>query len=180
MQGTIGLVAGNHQFPLIFAKAARQNGYKVFAVALVGETVPEIEGLVEETLWVKIGQLQKTIDFFKERGVTEAAMAGGLTKENMFVNFEPDERALAIVARLTQLNDDVVLRAMADEFTAEGIAIRPSTLYTPELLAPEGVLTRRQPTEQEMTDVGFGWNIAKKLGELDTAKAWSVAWGSAK
>jgi DUF1009 family protein len=139
-------------------------------MALEGETDPGLESLVEEMAWVKIGQLQKMVDFFKGRGLTEAAMAGGLTKENMFVNFAPDARALALAARLTQLNDDTVLRAMADEFETDGILVRPSTLYTPELLAAEGVLTRRKPTPAEETDIAFGWRIVKALGELDVGQ----------
>jgi DUF1009 family protein len=126
--------------------------------------------LVAEMQWVKIGRLQEIIDFFKDRNVTEAVMAGGLTKENMFRNFEPDERALALVARLTELNDDHVLRAMADEFETEGIVIRPSTTYTPELLAHEGVLTERAPTDAEQADIALGWRVAKTLGELDVGQ----------
>ncbi|MEW5723284.1 MAG: UDP-2,3-diacylglucosamine diphosphatase LpxI [Thermodesulfobacteriota bacterium] len=163
-------MAGKSQFPLLFARAARDKGYRVFALAHEGETLPELGDLVEELLWVKIGQLQKMIDFFKERGVVEAALAGGLTKENMFVNFQPDARALSVAARLTELNDDTVLRAMAEEFEKDGVAIRPSTLYTPELLVPEGVLTRRAPTAAEWADIELGWRVAKTLGTLDVGQ----------
>lgn len=152
------------------ARSARDHGYRLVAVALQGETLPELADLVAEMHWVKIGRLQEMIDFFKARNVTEAIMAGGLTKENMFRNFEPDERALALVARLTELNDDHVLRAMADELETEGIIIRPSTTYTPELLAEKGVLTRRGPTDAEQADIDLGWRIAKTLGQLDVGQ----------
>ena len=37
----------------------------------------------------------------------------------------------------------------------------------PELLTPEGVLTRRQPTSGEWEDIRFGLDVARRVGELD-------------
>ena len=149
------------------AKSAADSGRDVYAVAFIGETDPGLEKLVQDVIWLKVGQLQRTIDFFRERGVCEAFMAGGVTKENMFVNFEPDERALIAASRLTELSDDAVLRLLAEELEAEGLAMRPSTWFAPELAAPEGVLTRREPTSEEAADVDYGWRMAKALGDLD-------------
>lgn len=161
------MLAGRSQFPLLLARAARAKGIRVLAVAHAGETEPAIAEWVDELIWVKLGQLQKTIDFFRERGVTEAVMAGGILKTTAYQNIEPDARALHILGRLTDFHDDGFLRAFADAFEQEGIAIRPSTLYTPELLAPEGILTRRRPTDTEREDIQFGWRIAKAVGRLD-------------
>ncbi|MEW6264685.1 MAG: UDP-2,3-diacylglucosamine diphosphatase LpxI [Thermodesulfobacteriota bacterium] len=166
----IGLVAGSSQFPILLAQAARKNGLSVSAVALEGETDPALADLVDSLLWVKIGQLQKAIDFFKEGRITEAVMAGGLNKKNMFRGFDPDARALAVAARLPHLNDDALLRAMAEEFAQDGIKIKPTTEFTPELAAPEGVLTRRSPTAEETADIEFGWRIAKALGAMDVGQ----------
>ena len=168
--GQIGLIAGNGQFPLLVAQAAKTRGWPVYVVAHVGETDTAVEGTADEVLWVKIGQLQRSMDFFKSRGVGRAVMAGGITKENMFVNFEPDERAYGLVAKLGNLNDDSFLRALADEYDAEGITIEPSTSLLPELLAPEGVLTARHPSPAELLDIEFGWRIAKELGRLDVGQ----------
>ncbi|MBW1708674.1 MAG: UDP-2,3-diacylglucosamine diphosphatase LpxI [Deltaproteobacteria bacterium] len=163
----IGLVAGQGQFPFLFARAARKNGVKVFAAALEGETRPELEQVVEEIFWVKFGQVNKIISFFKQRDLKDAVMAGGVTKTKMFKHFEPDERVKAMMGRLKTLNDDNVLRELAAEFEKEGIIIRPSTLYSPELQAPSGILTRRSPSPDEEADIEFGWQIAKDVGNLD-------------
>ncbi len=163
-------MAGGRQYPLILARAARNHGFRVAAVALSGETDPALAGLVDEILWVKIGQLQKSIDFLKERGVAQAVMAGGVTKENLFVNFDPDPRALAAAATMTSLNDDSLLRAMAGEFEKDGIRIEPTTLFAPELLAAEGVLTRTAPTSAQEADIALGWTIAKAIGRLDVGQ----------
>jgi DUF1009 family protein len=43
----------------------------------------------------------------------------------------------------------------------------PAHSYLPELLTPEGVMTRREPDEREWEDLRYGWKIAKELGRMD-------------
>lgn len=166
----LGLIAGKDQFPILLSKAAAKQGLKIAAVAFEGETEPSLADHVEDILWVKVGQLQRSIDFMKSYGVTEAVMAGGLTKEKLFLNLEPDERALSVMAGLRDFNDDIILRAMAEEFEKDGIAISSSTICLPDLPAPPGVLTSRKPTEEERADIEFGMRIARELGRLDVGQ----------
>ena len=163
----IGVIAGSGQFPIIFSKAARERGLKVYAVAHVGETDSRLETLVDAIRWVKIGQLKRLISFFKENEVRDAVLAGAITKTKMFSGVRPDLRAMKILATMDHTLDDGLLRAFADEIEKEGIAIHPSTLLLPELLAKKGCWTRRKPTKSEMADVRFGWHIVKEIGRLD-------------
>ena len=48
------------------------------------------------------------------------------------------------------------------------------TQYSAEHLAPEGVLTRVQPSDAQRKDAAFGWRIAKELGRLDIGQAVAV------
>ncbi|MBF0528012.1 MAG: UDP-2,3-diacylglucosamine diphosphatase LpxI [Deltaproteobacteria bacterium] len=166
----IGLIAGRGQLPIMMAKAAREKGLQVIAAAHQGETDPALADFALHTLWVKVGQLNKIIDFLKSYQVCEAVMAGGLIKTDVFASFDPDARALSLISRLPNLNDDTVLRAMADEFQSEGIEIRPATYFTPEILVAKGILTRRPPTTDEMTDIRLGWQVAKAVGALDVGQ----------
>lgn len=118
-------------------------------------------------MWIKLGQVGKIISYFKQHGLKEAVMAGAITKTDIFGHIEPDDRALDIAARLGSLNDDSFLREVALEFEKEGISIQPSTIYTPELQAPPGVLTKRSPSAEEEMDIRFGWRMAKAIGGLD-------------
>lgn len=163
----IGVIAGSGQFPIIFSKAARERGLKVYAVAHVGETDSRLETLVDAIRWVKIGQLKRLIAFFKENEVRDAVLAGAITKTKMFSGVRPDLRAMKILATMDHTLDDGLLRAFAGEIEKEGIAIHPSTLLLPELLAEKGCWTRRKPTKSEMADVRFGWHIVKEIGRLD-------------
>jgi DUF1009 family protein len=161
----IGLIAGNGQFPLIFAENARRMGLSVVAVAHTGETEPGLTDKVDEILWIRVGQIGKLISYFKKSGVSDAVMAGGIRKTRIF-EMRPDLRALSILARLKEKKDDALLRALADELEREKIHIKESTLYLTTLLAEEGELTRRL-TKEEKEDIEWGWPLAKSIGSLD-------------
>jgi len=163
----IGLIAGNGRFPIIFAENARRLGYRVSAVAHVGETSPEIEQHVERIHWVKIGQFNRLIQALKGDGVRQAVMLGGIKKTHVFTTVRPDFRALTVAARLRALKDDAILREVAAELEREGICIRESTFGLKGLVADAGGLSRRRPTKAEWEDVRYGWDVAREIGRLD-------------
>ena len=164
---TIGLIAGNGTFPLFFARAAKKRGLKVVAVGMRGETKPEVEAEVDVMTWVRVGQLKKMIDAFVRSGVREAAMAGGVRKTRLFERARPDFLAMKLLAQAVVRRDDGLLRMVASEFERAGVTIVDSTIYMPEALAPEGVLTRTQPDAREWEDLRYGLVIAREIGKLD-------------
>jgi DUF1009 family protein len=163
----IGLIAGNGRFPIIFADNARKLGYHVSAVAHEGETEPELASHVDRIHWVKIGQLNKLIKAFKEDGVHQAVMLGGIKKTHMFTTVRPDFRTLALATRVALWKDDDILREIAKELEREGIAICESTFGLEGILVEEGTLTARAPSEKEWEDIRYGWDVAHDIGRLD-------------
>ena len=163
----IGLIAGNGRFPIIFADNARKLGYHVSAVAHEGETEPELASHVDRIHWIKIGQLNKLIKAFKEDGVRQAVMLGGIKKTHVFTTVRPDFRTLALATRLALWKDDDILREFAKELEREGIAICESTFGLEGILVEEGTLTPRAPSEKEWEDIRYGWEVAQEIGRLD-------------
>lgn len=164
---TVGLIAGGGQFPLLVAEAAKRRGLRVVAVAHLGETDPALSEKVDEVTWIRLGQLGRLIKAFKKRQVKKGLMAGTITKRRMFEDVRPDLKGLAVMSKLALFHDDTILRAVADELGREGIEIVSSTQYLPELVAPQGCLTRRKLSKPEKEDVDFGFQVAKELGRLD-------------
>lgn len=167
----IGLICGRGQFPFILTQSAKKRGAKVYAAAHAGETDPALQDQVDGLIWIKVGQLQKIIDFFKTSGVTRAVMAGGLSKEAVMAEFEPDQRALALIARLTRFSDDIFLRALADELASDGIEIVAAHDLAPDLIARPGRYTQLGLTEEQERDAAMGWRVAKTLGGLDIGQS---------
>jgi len=174
----IGLIAGSGQFPLIFSKAAKREGYALYVVAHLKEADPAIEQEAAAIEWVHLGQIKRLIRFFKDNGVTEAVMLGAIKKTRMFRDVRPDTKALALIAGMRHTHDDGLLRAFAGALEKEGIAIKPSTMLLPEILAQPGCWTRRKPSDEEMTDVTLGLRIAREIGKLDIGQCVVVGGGS--
>lgn len=165
--GRIGLIAGNGRFPIIFADNARKLGLRVSAVAHEGETEPELERHVDRIHWIKIGQLNKLIRAFKDDGVRQAVMLGGIKKTHVFTTVRPDFRTLALATRLALWRDDDILRELAAELEREGITICESTFGLEGILVEEGPLTARRPSKKEWEDIRYGWDVARDIGRLD-------------
>jgi len=163
----IGIIAGGGQFPLLFAKAARKQGLGVYAAAHKGETDESLAEYVNRLQWVKLGQLGKIIDFFKHEGVHKAVFLGSITKTNIFRDVRPDLKGMGLWNKINIKQDDAILRAVADRLEKDGIEVVASTGYVPELLFPQGVLSKKKPTKEQRKDIVFGWQIARSLGRLD-------------
>jgi UDP-2,3-diacylglucosamine hydrolase len=164
---TLGLIAGNGEFPLLFAQAARRRGHRVVAVAFPEETSRRLEALVDEVHWISIGQLGKLVGAFKQARVKRAFMAGQIRHKRLFANLKLDLGAVALLARLKDKRADSILRGVADTLRREGVALESPLPFLQESLPRPGVLTRRAPTAQEKRDIAFGHKIAKHVAGAD-------------
>jgi UDP-2,3-diacylglucosamine hydrolase len=163
----IGLIAGGGQFPLLFAQAAKARGRRVVAIAHVNETSSELEALADRIYWVKLGQLGKIIASFRREGVCETVFAGTITKTRIFHDILPDFKGLTLWSKIDRRQDDAILRAVATTLEEEGIRVLASTCYLDHLFFPQGLLTKKKPSSDQMDDVRFGWNVAREIGRLD-------------
>ncbi|MDY6855197.1 MAG: UDP-2,3-diacylglucosamine diphosphatase LpxI [Thermodesulfobacteriota bacterium] len=163
----IGLIAGNGQLPILFANALKERDISIIAVGFKGETLFSLKEHVEKMAWINIGQLQLLIETFKNEGIANVVMVGGITKALLFSDEKPDYRGASFLSSLKNKKDDIFLRSFAEELENDGINIESATKYIPSILAQKGCLTKRLPTEDEYRDIRFGWDIAKDIGKLD-------------
>ena len=165
----VGIIAGTGYLPLHVAAGAVERGHRVLAIAFPGFTDPSIEGLANETVWLKLGQLQKAISALKARGISRVVMAGKIEKVNLMRPWKLglDRRSLRMIRSLKDWRDDTVLTAIAGELLRDGIVVDEITSWAGTLMAPPGVLTKRSPTPRQWTDIAFGRKMARGIGELD-------------
>lgn len=177
---TIGLVAGNGRFPLLFAREARARGHRVVAVAHRGETDEAIGREVDEVTWVRVGQLGHLIRALQAAGVRRAVMAGGIDKVRSLSQIRPDLRGMLFLRRAVAAagrGDDALLRALAAELEGEGIEVVPSTIFLDSMLATPGRLAGPKPSSQALADVRTGCRVLAALGDEDVGQSVVVEHG---
>lgn len=167
LQSPMGLIAGNGAFPVEFARSAQNKGLEVVAIAHRGETDQSLEKLVSKVLWVRVGQLGKTIDFFKRLNVRQVAFAGGISRIRLFGGIRLDLKAILLLSRIKSVRDDALLRGVASEIEKNGIEVISAGEVLEHCLPKAGVLTTRAPTSTELHDAKIGWDVAKAIGGLD-------------
>jgi DUF1009 family protein len=164
---TLGIIAGNRSLPLLFARQARRLGVKrLVAVAFEGETSPDLAKLVNEVVWLKVGQLSKMISAFAERGVKRCVMVGQIAPRNLF-DLRPDLRALAMLLKLKQKNAHTIFGAIADELKKEGVELVAATPWLQPLMPGAGFHLGPKLSGPQLADAQFGFRIAKEISRLD-------------
>jgi UDP-2,3-diacylglucosamine hydrolase len=175
---SLGIIAGNGEFPLLLARAARQPGRRLVASAFEGETNPDIAKLVDEVEWVRLGQLDKFIKIFTSRGVTRAIMAGGVTPSNLYKNISLDFRMMIVAAKLKVRNAETIFGAVAAELQKDGVEILDPRLFLGDNVPPAGTLTRGKLSSDQQEEIAFGLKIAKEVSALDIGQTVVVKQGT--
>lgn len=166
-QESLGLIAGNRSLPLLFARQARASGVKrIVAVAFEGETDQSITALVDEVVWVKVGQLSKLINAFTDRGVTQCVMLGQIAPKNLF-DVRPDLRAMGVLFKLKERNAHTIFGAIANELKKDGVELIEATPWLQPLMPGQDFRMGRKLSDEQRADVEFGFRIAKEVSKLE-------------
>ena len=180
---TLGLIAGNGQFPFLLLEAARARGLRVVVAAIKDETDDAMNTRAASDSgiavhWLSLGELSKLIDTFQREGVTRAVMAGQVRHKQIFSAIRPDWRLAKLLLNLRTRSTDMLLGAVAKVLEDEGITLIGSTAYLEPLLARAGTLAAREPTIQERNDIVYGLKLAKHLAAVDLGQTVVIAAGA--
>jgi DUF1009 family protein len=176
MSQKIGLIAGNGRFPFLILDAAKSRGYEVVVAAIKEETFPEIEQQGAASVhWMSLGELSKLIETFQREGVKTAVMAGQVKHKQIFSSIRPDWKLAKLLLSLSTRNTDSLIGGVAKILEEEGIHLMSSTALLEPLLAREGVLTKRKPTDSELTNITYGRSVAHHLSRFDIGQTVVIA-----
>ncbi len=174
----IGLLAGAGRFPILFAQKCRDLGMPLVTVGLLDEASPELRDYSQGFHWCGIAKLGRMIRCFKNAGCKQVVMAGKVQKVKMnapwrIFRFLPDWRMIKVffLTKRSDSKDDTLLLGLIREFAADGMAMTSALEICPELLVQAGLLTKRSPNQSELSDIDFGWTLAKEMGRLDVGQS---------
>jgi len=164
---SLGIIAGNRSLPLVLARQARKLGVKrLVAAACEGETDPSLSSLVDEIVWLKVGQLSKLISTFTDRNIKKCVMVGQIAPKNLF-DVRPDLRAMGLLFRLKEKNAHTIFGAIAEELKKDGVELIEATPWLKPLMPATGFEMGPKLSSAQRAEVEFGFRIAKETSRLE-------------
>ena len=177
----LGLIAGEGVFPILVARGARAAGRRVVCTAFAGHAWPELQHECDEFHWVGVLRCGQWIRHLRRFGCEQAIMVGRVNKSHIYdrwryLRYIPDWRSAKLFFRVIRRDKrpQAILGALIDELASAGITLIDSTQYCPDHLATPGVMTRRQPTEAQWTDIRLGYDICRTISQLDIGQSIAI------
>lgn len=170
-----GLIAGNGRFPILALEAARRLRFDITVIAIQEEASREVENFGAPVHWISLGQLTRLIEICRAERITEVMMCGQVKHARIFSSIKPDWKLVKLLASLEGKNTDALIGGVAKVLAEEGIQLVESTLLLQDLIAREGVLTKRKPDKDEQRDLDYGRRIAAALSAFDLGQSVAIA-----
>ena len=167
--GAIGLIAGQGEFPVIFAKAAMSVRRPVTVFGIEGCTDRGVEEFSSEVNYLGLGELGRLVELLKQKKIKQVVFAGGIPKKKLYdPTFQMDSTAKSFIGGTYNKGDDHLLRAFELFLKVKcGVSVLDCRLILKETLASRGILTKRKPTEREKKDLRLGLKVARHVGKMD-------------
>lgn len=172
-QSTLGILAGTGYLPREIIEYCYKQGRQVKVIAFHGITPAST---VEETdhNWLHLNELSKIIAIYKNAGVKQLVMAGGIMKRPSIAGLLADPKSSLLLARVMARagrGDNTILSEIISIFEHEGFSVLGADEVKPSLLISEGALGKHQPTPEMLDDITLGIKTAHAIGMLDIGQA---------
>lgn len=177
---TVGIIAGSGVLPFAAAESLRKQGIKTVLFALRG-FCDEARVAEFPHHWISLGQLGRLTKLLRAEGCADVMFLGGLVRPSL-KDFRLDWetiRAIPEIRASLKGGDDAVLAGAGRVFEKRGFRLIGIADVAPDLLMPEGNLTRAAPDADASADIAKGRELLKALGPFDVGQAVVVVDGHA-
>jgi len=172
LSATVGIVAGSGVLPFSVAESLKARGIKPFVFAIRGFCDPaQVEHFPHH--WVALGQVGRLTRLMRTEGCRDIVFIGGLVRpalSEIRLDFGT-LRAIPAIASALRGGDDHLLSGISQIFARNGFRVVGIQDVAPELLMPEGSITRRTPDESETADIEKGRDLMRALSPFDVGQA---------
>jgi len=168
----VGVIAGGGVMPFAVAESLAARGIAPVVFALRGACDPvRVEKFRHR--WISVGQLGRATRLFREEGCRDLIFIGTLTRPSLSdirLDFKT-LRLLGNVMRAFRGGDDHLLSGVGRILEQDGFRMVGIKDVAPDLLMPEGCITRASPRDADTSDVERGRAVLAALGPFDIGQA---------
>ncbi len=169
---TVGIVAGSGVLPFSVAELLQARGIKPFLFAIRGFCDP-VQVARFPHHWIALGQVGRLSRLIRTEGCRDIVFIGGLVRpalSDIRLDFGT-VRAIPAIAAALRGGDDHLLTGISRIFERHGFRVVGIQDVAPELLMPEGCITRRTPDANAIADIAKGRDLMQALGPFDVGQA---------
>ncbi len=171
----IGLIAGNRKFPLLVASAAKKKGYAIVAVAVKGDTSPQLKKKVDKIYWLGLSEFSRMFEIFKKEGISKVIMAGQISPRRLFSGeITKDAGLKKLLEGIKDKKADTIFGAIAQKLSESGVELLSSTTFLEDYMPEKCSLTKHAPDFSLWEDIYFGLHLAKAIAYLDIGQTVAV------
>ena len=163
----LGVIAGSGEFPIHVCRQARNKGHLCAVACIKGEADDSLSGIADDHEWFEAHEIGNVIVFFKKNRVSEAVFAGKIDHRIIYKSEELQKVLPVLLGPGKDWSPTALIRSAIDIFSAQGIAIIDPTPFIASAFCEAGVLTASEPSPRVEEQIRYGWDIAKKLADLE-------------
>ncbi len=168
----IGLIAAGGAMPLAVADSLVARGINPVVFALKGACDPvQIKRFRHH--WIHLGQIGRAEKLFRSEGCRDLVFIGTLLRPALS-EIRLDLRTLRVIGEVLASfrgGDDHLLSGIGRILERDGFRMVGIKDVAPDLLMPEGCLTRLAPDARASADIARGVEVLRALGPFDIGQA---------
>jgi len=173
---SIAIVCGGGSFPGAVADAVVRRGRRPVMFAVKGWADPKV---IERHAhhWIAIGQAGRFFRLARAEQCREALFIGTVLRPPL-TQIRLDWQSIRLLPRVVRFfrgGDDQLLSGVAKLVEDGGLRIIGVAEAAPEIIVPEGMLGRYQPSDRNWADISRALALIAALGPFDVGQAAIVA-----
>lgn len=172
----LALICGGGSMPLAVAQSVTGRGRAVVLFALRGAAdAAAVERFPHH--WVYIGQIGKFMRLARAAGCRDVVFIGSLVRPSLW-QVRPDLKGLQVMPRVIAAyrgGDNHLLSGMGKILEQDGFHLLGAHEVAPQILVPEGALSRAQASPRDRDDIAIGFDCLHAIGPFDVGQAAVVA-----
>ena len=168
----VGLIAGGGVMPFAVADSLIARGIDPVLFALKGACDPVAVGRFRHH-WISVGQAGRAMKLFRAENCRDLVFIGTLVRPALS-EIRLDWVTLRLMGRVWAAfrgGDDHLLSGIGRIFEQDGFRMVGIKDVAPDLLMPEGCLTRTAPDEDAADDIAKGRDVLRALSPFDIGQA---------
>lgn len=172
-EGRIAVIAGGGALPVAVVRTLLARGRKPLVAVVSGEAETADFGGAD---WfpVSVEDVGPFLARLRAEGVRRVVMAGSIARRPRLSRIRWSLPLLLDLPRIAAgllRGDDGLLRTVIHIIEAQGMRVVAADEVVPDLLTPEGCLTRARPSASDQRDIDAASIAARAIGRLDIGQA---------